>query len=98
MTTPKEKKKKEVNMFDVLSAMPETSTAIFTQMKGGKSIGRGKNPNAVIEAIVDNDTFQDFSGQMLWGESKSGRSKKYFMFLAIDADEYEKVRAKLNKK
>ena len=89
--------KKDVNMFDVLSAMPDETTAIFTSTKGGKTIGRGKNTNAVIEVIVDNETFQDFAFQETYGEAKTGKSKKYFMFLAIDADEYEKVRKKLNK-
>lgn len=89
---------KQITMFDVFNAMPETSTAMFTSTRGGKSLGKKYNNNAVIEVLVDDETFQDFAFQKTYGHAKTGKSKKYFMFLSIDADEYEKTRAILNKK
>lgn len=85
-------------MFTVLDSMPENTTAIFTSTKGGRSLGKKNNNNAVIEVVVDNDTFQDFAFQKTYGEPKTEHSKKYFMFLSIDADEYEKHRKLLNDK
>lgn len=89
---------KEISMFTVLDTMPENTTAIFTSTKGGKSLGKKHNNNAIIEVVVDNDTFQDFAFQKTYGEPKKKGSKKYFMFLSIDADEYEKQRTILNSK
>lgn len=90
--------KKEISMFTVLDSMPENTTAIFTSTKGGKSLGKKHNNNAIIEVVVDNDTFQDFAFQKTYSLPRLDSKRKFFMFLAIDADVYEAHRKLLHDK
>lgn len=83
--------------FEVLNKMSEGTIEMFQHTGGGRCIGKGKNKNAIIEVLVDNETFQDFAFQKTYGEAKPGKKKKYYVMYAIDADEYEKINAKLNK-
>lgn len=83
-------KKKEITQFDVFNAMPEGTIDIFVYQAGGKQIGKAKENKAIIEVLVDNETFQDFSFQKMYGEPKSGKKKKFFIMYAIDMDEYNK--------
>ena len=89
-------KKKPVSQFDVLSKMPEGTVDMFMHTGGGKQIGKGKDKNAIIDVLVDNETFQDFAFQKTYGHAKDGKKKKYYIMYAIDADEYEKIRKQLN--
>ena len=82
--------KKNISQFDVFNKMPEGSIDIFMHTGGGRSLGKKNNNNAVIEVLVDNDTFQDFAFQKTYGHCKSNKKRKYYMFYAIDADEYDK--------
>jgi hypothetical protein len=82
--------------FEVLNKMPEGTIEMFQHTGGGKQIGKGKNKNAIIEVLVDNETFQDFAFQKTYGEAKAGKKKKYYVMYAIDAEAYEKTNKELN--
>ena len=84
------KKNKAITQFDVFNKMSENTLDIFTHTAGGKSLGKKNNNNAIIEVLVDNDTFQNFAFQKTYGESKTNKGRRYYMFYSIDADEYDK--------
>lgn len=79
-----------ITQFDVLNKMPKGTVDIFLHAMGGKQVGKAKEKKAVIEMLVDNDTFQNFAFQHTYGHSKEGKPKRYFILYSIDADEYEK--------
>jgi hypothetical protein len=87
-----------MTQFDVYNAMPENTIDIFMHTAGGKQVGRGKTPNAIIEVMVDNETFQDFAFQKTYGHAKNGHKMKYFILYAVDADAYEATKKKLESK
>lgn len=90
--------KKIITQFDVFNKMPKESIDIFIHSVGGRSLGKKNNNNAVIEVLVDNETFQDFVFQKTYGESRANKKRKYYMFYAIDADEYDKQNELLKNK
>ena len=90
--------KKPLSIFEVIDKMPDKSVKIFMNTAGGRQIGKGKSKNAIIEVVVDNDTFQDFAFQKIHGHSKSNSQKMYFISVAVDATVYEKQREIMEKK
>lgn len=82
---------KELTQFDVLNAMPDGSINISANnIAGGKTIGKKNDNKAILEVVVDNDTFQEFAYMATHREVKSGCKRRYYMFYSIDADEYDK--------
>lgn len=77
-----------ITIFDVCNKM-KNGIDLFYNMAGGKQIGR-KGKNAIIEVLVDNETFQDFAFQKTYGEAKENSKEKIFVLLAIDKEEYDK--------
>lgn len=88
---------KELTHFDIFNAMPDDKLKIFSKTGGGKVRGRGKKPNATIEMWVDYDTFQSFAGQKLFDSTRNGESKKMYMLLVVDEDEYYNTANKIKK-
>lgn len=84
--------------FDVLNNMPQGTVFIYKETAGGRMIGKGKNKNAVIEVLVDNETFQDFAFQQTYGHPKEGKNELAFIMFAVDADEYQKQLERIKKK
>lgn len=89
--------KKVVSQFEVLNHMPEGSVDMFMYTAGGKTIGKAKDDKAIIEVLVDNETFQEFAYQKTHGVAKTGKKKKYYIMYAFDADLYESTKEKLQK-
>lgn len=79
-----------ITIFDVCNKMKVEDVALFYNIVGGKQVGRGKDKNAIIEVLVDNETFQDFAFQSTYGEAKEGHREKIFVMLTLDKEEYDK--------
>src|SRR6187549_2975084 len=92
------KQPKEPTIFDVFNKMPLKAIDLFYHTRGGRQVGKAKDKKAVIEVLVDNDTFQDFAFQKTYGHPKDNKKKKFFVMLSVDYEEYELQRANLNKK
>lgn len=90
-------KRETITQFDVYNKMPVDSIDIFINTVGGKQLGKKNNNNAIIEVLVDNDTFQNFAFQKIYGEPKEKGKRRYYMFYSIDADEYDKQNELLQK-
>jgi len=87
--------------FDVFNQMPKNTIDIFSNTGGGKTLGKKHDNNAIIEVIVDNDTFQNFAFEKTYGHPKEKSKRRYYMFYSIDADEYDRqheiIKSKQNK-
>lgn len=89
---------KTITQFDVYNAMPENTIDIFMHTGGGKQISKKKGGGAIIEVLVDNDTFQNFAFQKTYGHPKQGEREKFFIMYAVDAEEYQKTLKQLEDK
>jgi len=68
-------KDKAISVFDVLSRMKDSSVKISYTTGGGKTLSKKSGGNAIIEFVVDNDTFQDFAFAKTYGEPKSKKRR-----------------------
>lgn len=81
---------KKPTFFDVFNKMPQGTVFIYKETAGGRMVGKGKNKNAIIEIVVDTETFQDFAFQQMYGHSKKDKKELSFIMFAVETEEYEK--------